>query len=167
MTAADLARELRLAPHPEGGWYRETWRSPERIPAAALPARFGGERCFATSILYLLGAGDRSCFHRLKADELWTHHAGGTLWIHLLEPGGPRRLELSAREPQVSVPHGVWFASEPAPGAEYVLCGCWVSPGFEFEDFEMAARDALLQQYPAERELVLRFTRASEAPACP
>ena len=167
-TAERLVRELALAAHPEGGWYRETYRSPERVPAAGLPARFGGERSLATSILYLLAAGERSAFHRLRADETWCHHAGGPLHLHLLAAGGARPIVLSADAPQALVPHGTWFAAEPAPaaagarGAEFALVGCVVSPGFEFEDFELARRDALLAEFPAERDLVVRFTRAPE-----
>lgn len=160
-------RELRLARHPEGGWFRETFRSPERIPAAALPARFAGERCLATSILYLLAAGERSRFHRLHADEVWSHHAGGAVHVIVLEPAGPRTLVVGAGSPQAVVPHSTWFAAEPAPGEAYALVGCHVSPGFEYDDFELASRDALLREHPAQRELVLRFTRTPEEPAWP
>ena len=151
-------RSLGLAPHPEGGWFRETFRSPERIPSSALPPRFGGERCLATAILYLLAAGERSCFHRLRADETWWHHGGGDLLLHLLERDGVRSQVVGAGSPQALVPHGTWFAAEPAPGVEWALVGCGAAPGFEYEDFEMAARGALLAEYPAQRDVVLRFT---------
>lgn len=163
MNAEHWVRALGLSPHPEGGWFRETWRSPERLAAAALPPRFGGERALATSILYLLGAGERSYFHRLRADEQWSHHAGGAMWLHLLRPAGVSRLVVSAEAPQAVVPHGTWFAAEPAPGADYALVGCHVAPGFDYDDFELAGRDALLAEFPAQRELVLRFTRSVEA----
>jgi hypothetical protein len=153
-------RTLALGPHPEGGWFRETYRSPERMPASALPARFAGDRALATSILYLLPAGERSHFHRLRADEVWGHHAGGAMVLHLLDGGGARQLLVSASAPQAVVPHGTWFAAEPEPGAAYALVSCGVSPGFEYEDLEFAERPALLAEYPAQRELVLRFTRA-------
>src|SRR6476661_8003928 len=91
-------RTLSLVPHREGGWFRETYRSPER-PAAALPARFAGERALATSILYLLAAGERSQLHRLRGDELWWYHAGGAMHLHLLDGGGVRRLVLDASAP--------------------------------------------------------------------
>ena len=155
-------RTLSLLPHPEGGWFRETFRSAERVPGSALPARFGGERSLSTSILYLLAAGEHSRFHRLQADELWWHHGGqhggGAMRLHLLGAGGARQIELGSIAPQVVIPHGTWFAAEPAPGAAFALVGCGVSPGFEFADFELAQRDALLAEHPAQRDLVLRFT---------
>jgi len=160
--AEDLVRELALSPHPEGGWFRETWRSPERVPAASLPDRFTGDRALATAILYLLPAGQRSCFHRLRADETWWHHAGGALWLHLLGPHGATRIVLDGGRPQAVVPHGTWFAAEPGPGAAWSLVGCGTSPGFEYEDFELATREALLVEFPGERELVTRFTRGPE-----
>jgi predicted cupin superfamily sugar epimerase len=160
-------RTLSLVPHPEGGWFRETFRSAERLPASALPERFGGPRSLATSILYLLAAGERSRFHRLRADELWWHHAGGAMHLHLLEASGARMLVVSGDTPQACVPHGTWFAAEPEPGARFALVGCGVAPGFEYEDFELARRQALLAEYPAQRELVLRFTHTPEEPAWP
>src|SRR5262245_2337175 len=80
-TAEDLIRTLGLERHPEGGWFRETYRSPERVPRSALPGRFGGDRSLATTILYLLPAGEHSAFHRLRADEIWCHHAGGPMHL--------------------------------------------------------------------------------------
>ncbi len=160
-------RELGLAPHPEGGWFRETFRSPERLPAAALPARFKGDRALSTSILYLLAAGQRSHFHRLHAEEVWSHHAGGAMHVHVLEAGTVRTQVVGGGRPQAVVTHGKWFAAEVAPGEPFALVGCSVSPGFEYDDFELASRDALLLEYPAQRELVLRFTRTPEEPAWP
>jgi predicted cupin superfamily sugar epimerase len=165
--AEDLVRELALSPHPEGGWFRETWRSPERLPAPALPPGFTGERSWSTAILYLLPAGQRSCFHRLRADETWWHHAGGAMWLHLLRPDGATCIVLDGRRPQAVVPHGTWFAAEPEPGAPWSLVGCGTSPGFEYEDFELATRAALLAEHPAEQELVRRFTPGPEADPWP
>jgi predicted cupin superfamily sugar epimerase len=166
--ARRLIDALRLEAHPEGGWFREVFRSPERVAGAALPERFRGERsperlsnsrALATSILYLLAAGERSCFHRLLADELWCHHAGGAMHLHLLEQGGARTLAVGADTPQVTVPHSTWFAAEPELGCEFALAGCFVSPGFEYEDFELADRARLLAEFPDQRALVTRFTR--------
>jgi len=165
--AAHLIRTLGLAPHPEGGWFREVFRSPERVPRSSLPRRFTGERSLATSILYLLAAGERSTFHRLRADELWCHHAGGALHLHLLARDGRgsraqrgSRLVVGGDTPQVAVAHGTWFAAEPEPGAAFALVGCFVSPGFEYADFELADRARLLAEFPLERARVTRFTHA-------
>lgn len=160
----DAWREaLGLAPHPEGGWFREQHRDAERIPAAALPARFAGARALSTAIVYLLRQGEHSYFHRLPADEVWHLYDGGPLWLHLLDESGVRRLELAneptAGAPQRLVPHGTWFAAELAPGAGFALAGCTVAPGFEYGDLEFAARAALLAQHPGERALIERLTR--------
>jgi predicted cupin superfamily sugar epimerase len=165
-----LIRTLGLAPHPEGGWFREVFRSRERVPRAGLPERFPGARSLATSILYLLAAGERSSFHRLRADELWCHHAGGAMHLHLLarDARGSRtkrasRLVVGGDTPQVAVAHGTWFAAEPEPGAAFALVGCIVSPGFEFADFELAGREQLLAEFPAERTLVTQFTHVGRS----
>jgi predicted cupin superfamily sugar epimerase len=154
-------RTLGLEPHPEGGWFREVFRSALYVPHAELPDRFTGERTLATSILYLLEEGERSYFHRLRSAEVWCHHAGGAMRLHVLEPGGPQTLYVGGDTPQVFVPSCTWFAAEPypEPGARYSLVGCFVSPGFEYEDFELADRDRLLAEFPRQRELVTRFTR--------
>lgn len=160
--AEHWVRALGLAAHPEGGWFRETYRSPERVPAAALPARFAGERCLATAIAYLLPEGERSHFHRLRADETWWHHAGGAMHLHLLGPDGVRTLVVGRDTPQALVPHDTWFAAEPEPGASFALAGCGVAPGFEYADFELGSRERLLTEYPHAADLVRRFTRDTE-----
>jgi len=160
--------ELGLVPHPEGGFYRETWRSPEMLAKGSLPGRFPGPRPLGTSILYLLRAGERSRLHRLRADETWHLYDGGPLHLHLLEPGtGHRRLALGldvtrGESPQCLVPHGAWFGAEVGEGATHALAGCTVVPGFAFEDFELGERDALLAAFPAHRALVERLTAAGE-----
>ena len=161
MTAPATAREwierLALLPHPEGGWYRETYRSTERIEAAALPARFGGARVFSTAIYYLLVAGERSALHRIKSDEVWHHYAGDavTLWV-LDAPGTARQLRLGGDgEPQLTIPAGAWYGARVAGGgAGYALMGGTVAPGFEFDDFELADRTTLLPGWPAHRAII-------------
>lgn len=127
---------LELAPHPEGGFYRETFRSPARV---AHPG--GGERAALTSILFLLPAGAFSAWHRVRSDEVWYHHEGGPLALHLLDDAGHRSITLGAaadgHAPHAVVPAGTWQAARPlAP--RHVLCGCTVAPGFDFADFVLA-----------------------------
>jgi len=160
--ADEWSRLLRLEPHPEGGSFRETWRSNES--ATGLPERFTGPRALGTAILYLLRAGERSRFHRLRADEVWLFHDGGPLQLHLLSTGaGYRRLTLG-RDPargeslQCVVPGGTWFAAELAEGAGFALVGCTCSPGFEYGDFELGTREELSARFPEERALVERLT---------
>jgi len=160
--AEDWIRTLGLQPHPEGGAFRETWRAADS--ATGLPARFTGPRALGTSIYFLLRAGERSHLHRLRADEVWHFHDGGALQLHLLVPGeGYRRLLLGrdaarGERPQCVVPHGAWFGAEPAEGAAFALVGCTCAPGFEFGDFEMGTRAALLAEFPDHRGIVERLT---------
>lgn len=154
--AADLVRDLRLLPHPEGGFYRETYRA----------TQVHGGRAASTMIYFLLPAGQVSRLHRIDADEGWHHYLGSTLEIFELdeaEPGHPRvtRLgkNLAAGElPQHMVPAGRWFGAAPAAGAPYALVGCTVAPGFEFAKFELGTRERLLARFPAAADIVARLT---------
>lgn len=161
-------RAFDLVPHPEGGHFRETWRSAERLAAAALPPRFGGARSIGTAIVYLLRGGEHSRLHRLQADEVWHFYDGGPLLLHLLEPGGVHRRIVLGRDvaagqwPQALVPGGAWFGAEVEPGTPFALVGCTVAPGFEFVDFEMGDREALRAGWPAHHDLVDRLTAGVE-----
>jgi predicted cupin superfamily sugar epimerase len=152
---AALIRALQLAPHPEGGHYREIWRSPEAV--ARGDGR--GERAAMTSIYFLLPAGARSRWHRVRSDEIWHHYEGAPLEL-LLVPADEFRLERRrlgplgadrAQAPVQCVPAGSWQAARSL--GDYTLVGCTVAPGFEFADFELLsdrpeAADALLRAVP-------------------
>jgi predicted cupin superfamily sugar epimerase len=168
MTAADYINYFQLMPHPEGGYYKETYRATEYITNASLPPRFAqttGDRSLATSIYFLLPAGEFSAFHRIKSDEGWHFYAGGPILIHVIHPDG--RYEHLQLGPdltnnqvfQAMVPAGAWFASEPAPGTLFALVGCTVAPGFDFRDFEMAGAHTLLHLCPEQAELITRLCR--------
>lgn len=137
MTAAEIIAQLGLQPHPEGGWYRETWRE------AATP----GQRGHGTAIYYLLEAGQRSHWHRVDAAETWHAYAGDGFALQLWDgEGAPRSValcgDLQAGQPQLTVPAGVWQAATPRPGPlGWALAGCTVAPAFDFGGFEMAAAD--------------------------
>ena len=156
---------LGLQPHPEGGYYRETFRSEGFIPASGLPESFEGGRHFSTAIYYLLGPGDFSAFHRIRSDETWHFYKGTGLVIHVLKEGGTCERILLGDRPdrgqvfQATVKAGLWFASEPSAPDGFALVGCTVSPGFDFRDFEMADAETLKAGWPAERELVERLCR--------
>ena len=146
--AAELIARLKLVRHPEGGWYRETYRAARTLP--------GTERSVCTAILYLLAAGQRSRLHRIDADELWHFHRGDPLHIVELVTGAPARVHvLSADQPQVLVPAHSWFGALPAPGSQWTLAGCTVSPGFEFSTFELGDTEALVKAFPLAREQIL------------
>jgi predicted cupin superfamily sugar epimerase len=164
MTARHYIEHLQLLPHPEGGFYKETYRSSASIAAACLPG-IGGNRSFSTAIYFLLQEGDFSAFHRIKSDECWHFYEGGTLLIHVLEQNGKytcTRLGRNIQEGellQFVVPAGTWFASEPAASSFFTLVGCTVAPGFDFDDFEMARKESLLQQFPPHALLLNRLCR--------
>jgi predicted cupin superfamily sugar epimerase len=159
--AAEIVETLGLAPHPEGGYYRETWRAP--LALSGLP--HGSARAASTAIYFLLPAGTFSAFHRVRSDEAWHHYDGDPLELHVLgEDGVHRALVLgrdlaSGQRPQAVVPAGAWQAARPL-GARFTLAGCTVAPGFDFADFEMPSRAELTRRFPAHAALVERFTRA-------
>lgn len=164
-TAAEIIGRLGLVRHPEGGWFRESYRSAETIAAAALPGRFTAARSLSTSIYFLLEQGDISAFHRIKSDELWYFHTGAPLTIHIISADGVYRAELLGGDLdagavyQAVVPAGSWFGAELAGDGAFALVGCAVSPGFDFTDFELAGRAALEQQFPGHAALIRRLTK--------
>jgi uncharacterized protein len=161
--------QLGLEPHPEGGYFRETFRADESLAGDALPARYGGaSRSISTSIYYLLERGQRSRLHRLASDETWHFHAGDPVTVHLLDEAAGYRacvvgLELDrGHAPQLHIPSGTWFGatldhSDAEKTAGFVLVGCTVAPGFAFEDFEIAARDPILRDYPQHADVLSRL----------
>jgi predicted cupin superfamily sugar epimerase len=165
LTQDDWIRSLKLQPHPEGGWYREVYRSAESIPHPALPQRFTGDRHFATSIYYLLGPGDFSALHRIRQDEIWHFYDGSPLVVHVIHPDGRTEELLLGRglakgeRPMAVVPAESWFGARVAEGDDYALLGCTVAPGFDFEDFELPSRGELLELFPQQRELIEALTR--------
>ena len=163
--AAFWIEHLKLTRHPEGGWFRESYRAVESIPEAGLPARFQGGRSFSTAILFLLEQGDISALHRLKSDEVWHFYEGAPLTVHVITPDGEYREILLGRDPekgerfQAVVPAGCWFGAEPAGGVGFSLVGCTVAPGFDFSDFEMARCTELESLFPDHAALIRRMTR--------
>ena len=164
MTARHYIEHLELLAHPEGGYYKESYRSAATITGSCLPG-FGGDRSFSTAIYFLLERGDFSAFHRIKSDECWHFYDGGGLLIHVLMQNGKyvcKRLGKNLGEGellQFIVPAGAWFASEPAPGSSFSLVGCTVAPGFDFADFELADGQQLSKQYPQHKALIARLCR--------
>ncbi len=136
-------RRLDLAPHPEGGWFRETWRSDVTIPAAALPPDYAGPRSAGTGILFALMPDQRSAWHTVRSAELWLHHRGSPIVLEF----GPEQetaqthvlgSDITAgQHPQLLVPPGAWQRARPQ-GDEPSLVSCVVVPGFDFADFTLA-----------------------------
>jgi uncharacterized protein len=158
----DLIQQLDLIPHPEGGLYRETFRSPMSVSTT----EHSGARCASTAIYFLLPAGRFSAFHRVRSDEVWHHYEGDPLELHLIDARGVyERIVLghdysANQRPQAVVPAGICQAARTL-GDRFALCGCTVAPGFEFADFEMPVRAEMVASYPAHREIIEALTRAS------
>lgn len=145
--------KLELQKHPEGGWFKEIYRSEDVASRDSLPARFDGPRNFSTSIYFLLNEDDFSAFHRIKSDELWHYYTGTSAIEILLIINGKLRKQLlgsdfnSGERFQFAVPKNTWFAARLTNKSGFALVGCTVSPGFDFSDFEMAD-EKLLKKYP-------------------
>ena len=165
MDAQYYISNLNLQPHPEGGYFKETYKAAESIPAEALPTRFNGNRSFSTAIYYLLQQGDYSAFHRINSDECWHFYAGQTLLIHTIQNDGKYfctklGADINAGEAfQFVVPTTAWFAAEPAGNSAFALAGCTVAPGFDFADFEMADKQFLVSAFPQHSDIITRLCR--------
>ena len=152
-----------LQPHPEGGWYAETYRSSESTNQ--LPERFAGPRNFSTAIYFLMPGNSFSAFHRIKSDELWHFYDGDMLEVFVIDEQGAMQIIRLGRDTangevfQATVRAGLWFASRCSVKDGFSLVGCTVSPGFDFADFEMANRAELLKQYPRHSQYVNELTR--------
>lgn len=161
-----LIKQYDLKPHPEGGWYKQTYKSTGIIRAIALPQGFGGDRVFSTAIYFLLEKGDFSAFHRIKSDECWHFYAGDPLHVFVIDHNGGLQIitlgnNIDKGETfQFVVPANCWFASRPATGSEYCLVGCTVAPGFEFEDLEMADAKSLAALYPRHTSIIKDLCRS-------
>lgn len=160
-----IIKSLNLLPHPEGGYYKETYRSQESIAQSALPDKFNSERNYCTGIYFLLTSDNFSAFHRIKQDEMWHFYEGSALYVHIIDEAGKySRVEVgmdldNGQQPQFVVPAGSWFASSVKNKNSYSLVGCTVAPGFEFDDFELAKRDQLIKEYPAHEKQITLLTR--------
>lgn len=154
ISAAYWVAELQLQPHPEGGYYKETFRSKMQVDGG------WGERSALTSIFYLLAEAEFSAFHRIKSNELWYYHAGETLLIHEIKPTGDLITHhLNAANPFAAITANSWFASEVKDQNGYVLVSCAVAPGFDFADFEMARKEELAKAFPAYKDLIAGLIR--------
>lgn len=156
----DWIQRLNLQPHPEGGFYRETYRAAEIFTAPSLPGRYGSDRSASTAIYFLLHDQNISHFHRLQTDEIWHFYAGDPLLIHVIEETGAyKSLTLSNRidhpdEPQVIVPAHSWFAAHVVDFKGFALVGCTLAPGFDFADFELGEREKLIPEFPRHAEIL-------------
>jgi len=162
--AGFFIKHLQLHPHPEGGYYKESYRSANEFPADVLTG-FNGNRSYSTAIYYLLQQGDFSAFHKIKSDECWHYYSGDVLLIHVLYNNGNYKcikLGSALNDDEVLqfvVPANTWFAAECSEKSSFVLTGCTVSPGFDFADFELADKHTLSAEFTNHIELITRLTR--------
>jgi hypothetical protein len=165
--AEDWIKALRLQAHPEGGYFAPSYQSSQHISSDNLPARYQGDRAAATSIYFLVKSENFSAFHRLQSEEMWFFHEGATLCLHLIHGDGTWEKVYLGTKPEAGevpsflVPAHTWFAAEVLQADEFCLVSCVVCPGFSFEDFELAERKPLIQQFPAHQALISRLTRIS------
>ena len=159
-----LVEAFELGKHPEGGYFKEVYRSKESIPESALPFGYKGTRNFGTSIYFLLTSDNFSSFHRIKQDETWHFYEGSTVDLHVISPSGSYQnvkigSQIAKREVfQFTVPGGHWFSARVLEEDGYALVGCTVAPGFDFDDFELGARESLISQFPAHSEIITQLT---------
>lgn len=164
-TAKYWIEKLQLNPHPEGGYFRQTYRADMVIAQDALPVGFAGARAASTAIYFLLEGENFSAFHRLRSDEVWHFYVGAPLIVHGISREGSYSSFLLGQDLdagqvlQAVVPAGCWFASHLAARKSFAVVGCTVAPGFDFEDFEMGKRGELVSKYPGYEELITRLTR--------
>jgi predicted cupin superfamily sugar epimerase len=158
MDIKEMIHKLQLKVHPEGGYYRETYRSSECTTTSK-----GEVRNISTAIYYLLENEDKSHFHRIQSDEIWLFHQGQSLEICLFQSNQLVTIYLgndieNGEVPQAIIPANCWFASSIRNAAGYSLVSCTVAPGFDFSDFELAERETLIQQYPHFKIIIEKYT---------
>lgn len=164
MDAQSIIQSLDLTAHPEGGYFRETYRSADTLAGSALPDRYKGSRSVSTSIYFLLPVDQHSAFHRLATDELWYYNLGSAVTVFMIHPDGSYEEttlgpDLSAGHVmQAVIPAGTWFGAKVSDASGFVLVSCSVAPGFDFEDFELATRPSLLKSYPQHADIITQLT---------
>lgn len=159
-TANYWIEHLQLEKHPEGGYFKETYRSSEIVVN-----RNGIKRPASTAIFFLITPDAFSAFHKIESDEMWHYHDGAALEVLMIHENGELEINLigpeieAGQQLQAVVPAGCWFASRVIAGGEYALVGCTVAPGFDFEDFVLAEKTELIAKYPIHTELISELTR--------
>jgi uncharacterized protein len=160
-----IVERFELSPHPEGGYYREVFRSEIALDLPAGDPKRGAPRRASTLIYFLLAGRDFSAFHRVRtADEVWHLYAGGPLELHTIDSSQRYAKQvlsgdLASGEPTCVVRAGCWQAARLASASAWAFAGCTVAPGFEFADFEMPPGDELAASFPAHERIIRELTR--------
>jgi predicted cupin superfamily sugar epimerase len=159
-----ILSELDLKLHPEGGYFKETYRSLGEIKEESLGDDYNGKRNYSTCIYFLLTSDKFSALHRIKQDEIWHFYDGSPISLHTISESGIYDVTiigsdlLNGETPQFIVPGGCWFAAEVIHKNSYSLVGCTVSPGFSFDDFELRSRKELISLFPDKKEIISKLT---------
>ena len=154
VTSEELIERLGLKPHREGGFFAETWRSPERLAVNALPPRYSGARPLSTAIYYLITPESFPRLHRLRSDELFHFYLGDPVGFLLLPPKGRGFTAvvgpdvLCGHSLQLVVRRGTWQGARLLPGGKFALLGTTMAPGFDFDDLEEGRRAELVKAFP-------------------
>ena len=163
----EIIKSLELLPHPEGGYYKETYRSLGNINTDSLDESYNGKRSYSTCIYFLLTSDDFSAFHKIKQDEIWHFHEGSPIKLHTISEKGIHQEYMvgndfsSGQKPQLVVNGNHWFAASIIDKNSYALVSCTVSPGFDFSDFILPTRRELIDRFPQHEELITQFTTIS------
>jgi predicted cupin superfamily sugar epimerase len=156
---ARLVKKLALVKHPEGGYFKQTYRSDIMVNVEG----FDGPRNIATAIYYMLAGGQFSAFHRIRSDEIWHYYAGCSITLYAIDKDGKLSKTRIGRgdggTPQAVIKAGTWFSAAPDSKKSYCLLGCTVSPGFDYRDWELGKRDELVKMYPQHRKVIERYTK--------
>jgi len=162
----NLIKVLNLKPHPEGGYFKETYRSLGEINEDCLDPAYTGNRNYATSIYFLLTTDSFSAFHKINQDEIWHFYDGSPITIYMISPEGEysevilgRRINRGEKL-QFVVPGNYWFAAKVINDNDFTLVGCTVSPGFDFKDFNLPSRKQLITKFPEHKEVITKLTIA-------
>ncbi|WP_228850613.1 cupin domain-containing protein [Aegicerativicinus sediminis] len=163
--ANDLIDKLQLSPHPEGGYFKENYRSKGIIELNDVNLQLKGKRNYSTSIYFLLTSSMYSAFHKIHQDEIWHFYEGECITIYDIDPNGSLKIHRVGNkvglgeEFQVVIPANHWFAANIDKPDSYGLVGCTVAPGFDFSDFELASKKQLLEKFPQHSLIIEQFCR--------
>lgn len=161
-----IIKELDLKPHPEGGYFKETYRSKGMINKDSLPEAYNGERNYSTCIYFLLTSDTFSAFHKIKQDEIWHFYDGSPIHLHIISETGEYSTHIIGRDfskgevPQLVVHGNSWFAAKVINQDNYSLVGCTVAPGFDFSDFVLPTRAELTAQFPQHASIISELTHS-------
>ncbi len=164
MDAKELINYFNLEEHPEGGYFKEVYRSKEKIANKNLDNQFIGDRSYSTSIYFLLTSDTFSAFHKINQDEIWHFYTGTALKLHMISTNGEYSFViigsnfLKGEVPQFTVPAQYYFAAEVLEKDSYSFVGCTVSPGFDFRDFVLPSCSELSRKFSMHKEIINRLT---------